>query len=140
MRFAFPVFAAALVLAGCARTSPAAGTWTGQVSLPPLMQIPLAVMGGGAAGGATSSTMTLRPDGTGFVKIGPAPEQPVAWTEEDGKVILRPRDEASTGAKNPQPGANPNGTLVGTLSEDNKSMSVDLGVTKVVLQKQADAK
>jgi hypothetical protein len=140
MRFTSPFLAAALfLLAGCARMSPAAGTWTGQISLPPMMQIPLAVMGGGAHG-ATTSTVTLRPDGTGFVKIGPAPEHPVAWTEEDGKVILRPRDEASTGAKNPQPGANPKGTLVGTLSEDNRSMSVDLGVAKVVLQKQADAK
>jgi hypothetical protein len=120
----FAAGAAAMVLAaGCARQSPAVGEWKGQVS------------GGGPLGaiaaqtGMGSASMSLKPDGTGFVKAGPTPERPVKWTEKDGKVVFSFADPN-------QKGAPENGDLVGTLADDGRTMSVDLGPLKVTFEKQ----
>lgn len=127
MRFVFGrvtlVFCFCVLLGGCARMSPAVGTWTG-ADLP----------------GVGASVVTLNPDGKGFAKIGPLPEQPVTWTEENGKVTLSV-NSAQAQAPETQPTSARAGNLVGTLSEDQATLSVDLGVMKATLRKQkADSK
>src|SRR4028119_2378003 len=102
------IWLTATIVAGCSRTSPAAGTWSGtvQVSQPKNSTGPL-----GAAGFLLGMSLngpcrlTLKPDGTGFFKMSIAPERPVLWTQEDNKVILRNRFEEQTPSNQPKPEA-----------------------------------
>jgi hypothetical protein len=78
------------------------------------------------------------------------PEQPVTWTEEGGKVTLQLQGgtkPASAAAGKDTSGSasgvrmkmDPGALLVGTLSKDQKSMTIDLGaIGSVTLQKQSD--
>jgi hypothetical protein len=131
----------ATIVAGCSRTSPATGTWSGtvQVSQPKNSTGPL-----GAAGFLLGMSLngpcrlTLKPDGTGFFKMSIAPERPVLWTQEDNKVILRNRYEEKAPSNQPKPDAQ-NSTLVGTLSDDQQTMVLDLGIVQATLKKQPDS-
>ncbi len=121
-----------LVAEGCARQSPAVGTWTGRPVAGGLL--------GQALGRANlEATVTLNADGTGFVKLPPAPEQPATWTEKDGKVTLT---VGGTGGASPQAAPDPaapgsGGTVVGTLAGDGRTMRVDLGPVQLELEKAA---
>jgi hypothetical protein len=119
-----------LVAEGCARQSPAVGTWKGR---------PVA---GGLLGQALGrsnleATVTLNADGTGFAKLPPAPEQPVTWAEKDGKVTLTVGGAGSAPPNATQNPAAPGsgGTVVGTLAEDGRTMRVDLGPVQLELEK-----
>ncbi len=88
--------------------------------------------------GKGECTLTLKADGTGFLKVPIAPERAIAWSEEDGKVIFRPRDEdkaVSNAASAPGMGS-----TVGTLSADKQQLDLDLGILKIAFKKQPDAK
>ena len=115
-------FAAAA--SGCARTSPAVGTWT-------------------ASQMGQQMTLTLNPDGTGTLTPPPmvGGPQPMKWTEKDNAVTLT-RSDAGTGNGGAQSGSN----ISGTLSEDKKSMAFSFTLSpkmpplNLTFQKQADAK
>ena len=100
----------AFLLTGCARTSPAVGTWT-------------------ATRGAVTATITLKEDGTGTFAV-PAFGNPadLKWTLEDKVVALNVN--SGTGPQN----------LTGTLSEDNTTMTLTAGPMTLDFKKQADAK
>lgn len=123
MRFSRMAFAAgaavALLIAGCGK-SPYVGKWTGR----PSASGPMAAM----AAQLGESTIDLKEDGTGFAKVGPLPEQQITWEEKDGKLVL----------KSGQQGANGQGgnELIGTLSENKETLSLDAGPVKVELKKQ----
>jgi hypothetical protein len=113
-------FLSAMLLTGCARTSPAVGTW----SLP---------------AGGNPATLTLRPDGTGALKMAVFPEQPVSWTEQDGKVTLRIEGAKTPGgARDPQTGRG--ASVTATLSADQKTMTLPFPTFTLTLEKQPEAK
>lgn len=107
-RVAFPfaaiVTVTALSLTGCAKQSPAVGTWTG------------------ATPGGKSATVTLQEDGAGTVAIPPVMENvPIKWAMAEGddrKVVLTLENNVSSGA----PGGKM--SLDGTLAEDGNTMTV----------------
>nr|CAA9260788.1 hypothetical protein AVDCRST_MAG63-2418 [uncultured Armatimonadetes bacterium] len=107
-------------LIGCARTSPAVGVWNG-IHLPPMVG---------------RVTLTLNADGKGFAKIGPLPEQPVVWVEENNKVTLT-LSSAQGRKAGVQPASTAGASFVGTLTEDGRTMTMDLGLATITLQKQA---
>jgi hypothetical protein len=113
---------------GCARVSPAVGTWTGSL-------------------GPQTATLTLRPDGTGTLRPPIGAEQPVSWTEKEGAVALKLGNgaPAAGGGGGAAGGASGRGGGVsvdvsGTLSEDGKTMTVPFGPLSLTLQKQDAAK
>lgn len=133
-----PALAAAVLLvillsiAGCAKTSPAIGTWTGSV-------------------GPVTASMTLNPDGTGTVAIPPyLPQQSVSWKEEEKQVSIqmgnvpRPGGTGGTGgtAAAPAPGGGGGASvnLTGTIAEDGKTMTVPIANISLTLNKQETAK
>lgn len=146
-----PVIITALSLAmltGCGHaTSPAVGTWEGnaafkQVNTPVQMADELA---GNPLSGAAA--LTVNPDGTGFIKVGSLPEMPIEWKLEGHKAIMSQRTNlASAGSKSGAQPAHPSlggidtlqqGTFVGTMAPDFKSMTVDLGPATIRLTKQS---
>jgi hypothetical protein len=120
-----------VLAAGCARVSPAVGTWTGKRR-------------------PQTATLTLRPDGTGTLQPPIGAQQPVSWTEKEGAVALKLGGGAAAGAGGGAAGARGgNGSggsggmsvdVPGTLSEDGKTMTVPLGPLSLTLQKQESAK
>ncbi len=132
------------ILTGCNRTSPVTGTWSGEVQMKqqsnntPLGGLGL-MMGQQLKG---PCTLTLKPDGTGFLKVSIMPERPVAWTVEDNKVLLSSRDantsETTNNAKPAEQSGGPTqGSIVGTLAPDQQSMTLDMGIIEVALKKSA---
>lgn len=122
MRFSFRslLIGAALaapLLAGCSRTSPAVGTWT-------------------MTAGAQPVTLTLQKDGTGTLQPPVGTQQPVSWTEQEKAVTLQVGGAAAADGSAPPGGAGL--ALTGTLSEDNKTMTVPFGPVTLTLQKQPD--
>lgn len=117
-RFIISAVAVPLFLAGCARVSPAVGTWTGSV-------------------GPQTATVTLSPDGKGFLKLPVLPEQPVNWTEENNKVTLTIGAAAAGTTQGGRSGSGAASALVGTLSDDKRAMTIDLGPIEIALKKQA---
>ena len=108
-------------LIGCSRTSPAVGVWNG-IDLPPMVG---------------QVTLTFNADGKGFAKIGPLPEQPLVWVEENDKVILT--FSSARGRKGVvQPASTGGASFVGTLAGDGDTMTMDLGLTTITLQKQVE--
>lgn len=140
MRFLFGLFAlvVAVSLMGCSQTSPLVGTWSGTPSVAQSSN-PMAGMAGAMLGMSMNGqcTLTLKADGTGFLKVPIAPERAIAWSEEDGKVILRPRDEDKAPTSQSTPAS---GSTVGTLSADKQQLDLDLGILKIAFKKQPDAK
>jgi hypothetical protein len=118
--FAAP--AAALVMmvtAGCAKQSPAIGTWTAT-----------SPTGKGA-------TVTLAKDGTGTFSVPPMMNnKPIKWTEEEKKVTLSIESSmpgaAGGGAGAPSSSLN----LNSTISEDGKTMTVTLPMASLTFTKQ----
>lgn len=98
---------------------------------PAIMALPLAMVGN------ISSTLTLDPDGKGFLKMSVAPEQAITWTVEDGNLVLHHADGAGGGNGSIPPSAN--GNLVGHLSSDRQTLTVDLGPLSMEMHR-AEAK
>jgi hypothetical protein len=130
------------ILAGCSRTSPVAGTWSGEVQIKPQSKNdPLATLGmlmGRQLKGPC--TLTLKPDGTGFLKVSMTPERPIVWTVEDNKVLLNSRDGEAPGTTNStkttaQQSGPMQTSIVGTLAPDQQSMTLDMGIIEVPLKK-----
>jgi len=115
---------AAIALAassGCAKVSPAVGTWTG-------------------AAATSTATVVLKADGTGTVSIPPVmQDKPVTWKEEaDKKVTIQMGGSAGAAATPGAPAAGANFSLTGTLAEDAKTMTVPFPMFQLTLTKQAD--
>ena len=111
----------AFLLTGCARTSPAVGTWTAQ-------------------SGPFSATVVLNEDGTGTLTPPPVAggPQPVKWELNETTVTMTVGGGPAAGGKQ-RPSAN----MTGTLSEDKKTMEVATGLPmlqKLTFQKQAESK
>ena len=110
-RFSILLTVCLLIVGGCARTSPAVGTWTGTAKVGPtapnISPLGMATM---ALGGLLNGpcTLQLQDDGKGFLKVASLPERPISWSEKDGKVIVRadetPPANASGGARAKQLG------------------------------------
>ena len=121
-----------LVLAGCAKpVSPLVGEWHGRLTMtgaPPQPTPP----GEPTPDPATLPALTLNADGTGFMKTRFMPEQVIHWHEADGhKVILDVGgDEAGKSATH----------FVGTASDGDTTLTVDLGMFSVVLHKDMAAR
>ena len=89
------------------------------------------------------SFLTLKPDGTGFLKIAPLyPEQPVVWIHEDDKIILRSRF-GSEPVHTQSLSDSSNSTksegfrvLVATLAADRTAMTLDAGMVQCALIRQ----
>lgn len=115
----FAATALTLIAAGCAKKSPAIGTWTAKTPL-----------GGNA-------TLTLAEDGTGNLSAPPVMNGvAVNWKEENGKVTLQ------MGGK-PGGGSDANagkGGIDATLAQDGKTMTVPLPMTTLTLNKQEESK
>jgi hypothetical protein len=126
-----------------ARPSPLAGTWTGEVQFPNSQSpafFPLSML----MGQDKTGSLILRTDGTAFLKVPVMPEQPVTWSEKDGKVILQlPGNSSGTDGSSQVTSSikmkmEPGSALVGTVSQDQKAMVVDFGIMKAMLRKQPD--
>ena len=125
-----------LLVAGCAGNSPAVGTWAGTVkagsSAPNNMMGMATMMLGSMLNGPC--TLQLDAGGKGFLKVASLPERPVNWSESGGKVVLR-ADEAPP-ANNTAEKSEQSNSLVGTLTPDNQTMTLDFGVASAQLKKQ----
>ena len=112
----------AFLLSGCARTSPAVGTWTAQ-------------------SGPLSATVTLNEDGTGTLTpppMVPGGPQPLKWELKDNAVTMTLGGGPAASGRQA-----PSGSMTGTLLEDKKSMEVVTGMPmlpKLTFLKQAESK
>ena len=77
--------------------------------------------------------MQLNAGGKGFLKIASLPERPVNWSESGGKIILRADEPAPANGAEKQ---EQNNSIVGTLSGDNQTLTLDFGVASAELKKQ----
>jgi hypothetical protein len=122
-RFAFaPLAALIVVVSGCAKKSPAIGTWT---TTSPL----------------GTATMTLSEGGTGTFAMPPIlPSTPIKWEEKDGKVNISPSGAAPSPAPAAMPGMVGQPTaqmnMTASVSEDGKSLTLPFGNRSVTLNKQ----
>ena len=135
-------FLAVVCLAGCAVfQGPAVGDWSGPVSASPSAG-GLGALAAGfatAAIGNTPATLTLKSDGTGYLKLPTAPERPVTWKADGDRVLLFVRKEGDadkggailTSGRSPSP----EDALIGRLSEDKKTLTFDLGPVQVAMTK-----
>jgi hypothetical protein len=118
--------------------SPLAGTWSGKSDLKDkgLGSFQNA-LGRDQLTGPSSATLSA--DGTGFVKASDQPERPVTWRAEGEKVLFEPRSTGDATAP-PPAGDDPvagSGGFVGTLSEDRKTLVLDLPKVTVTLRRKA---
>lgn len=98
--------------------SPLAGKWVGQAKLATgsdITKIKNALSGDKMTG---DSNLTLNADGTGFLKVAKHKEEPISWKQEGQKVLLTKDADTS---------------YVGTMAEDGRSMTIDMGEVKVEL-------
>lgn len=127
-------FAAALVcpfvVTGCAlMPSPAVGEWTGTMTANPQGGA-IAQMGAGMLGamGSATADLTLKADGTGYARAMGAPERPITWKMDGDRVLIF----GANAGKN----ANPSDAMVARLSEDKRTLLLDMGPIQVNLQKK----
>jgi hypothetical protein len=108
--------------------SPLAGKWSGksEVKGGDLQKLLNSAAGGPLTG---PSTLTLSAGGTGFLKVADKPERPISWKQEGKKILVETRAISSDA------GSQPGGQWVGTVSEDNRTMTIDMEDVKVVLSK-----
>lgn len=102
--------------------SPAAGTWvsaaeTGQ---------------NGASPGRGATELSLSANGKGFLKLAGAKETPIAWQQDGRKLIIETR-----GVERGRPVDVPATELrwVATASRDWKTLTLDVGDSKVTLKR-----
>lgn len=126
----FAALAAITLLAGCALAPPpAVGEWTGTLTAAP--------QGGAMSGLATGMLtmagggnvdLTLKADGTGYVKAMSAPERPITWKADGDRVLIY----GASGATAAAPGEG----IVARLSGDKKTLALDFGPVKSDLHKK----
>ena len=117
--------------------SPLVGKWSGEAKLSTgsdLVKITNAISGDRMTG---QSSLSLNDVGTGYLKVAKSPEQPITWKQDGDKVTIETKgasdsDKGSEGSKK-------TGTLVGTVSDDKKRMSIDLGQVVVKLSKEGSS-
>jgi hypothetical protein len=131
---------AAWTLAGCSNggkvdagpvakaLSPLAGKWTGksEVKGGDLAKFANSVAGGPLTG---PSSLTLDSDGTGYMKVADGPERPISWKQEGDRVIIETRGVEGASDKH----ADSDGPWVGHLSNDRRTMTIDMQKAKVIL-------
>ncbi|MBC8142387.1 MAG: hypothetical protein H7Y38_13205 [Armatimonadetes bacterium] len=125
----FAALAATVMLAGCSlMPSPAVGEWSGAMTAAPQGGAMGALAAGmlGAAGGANAE-LTLKSDGTGYIKAMSAPERPITWKMDGDRVLIAGTEGFQNGSKE---------GIVARLSEDKKTMNVDMGVVQFALTKK----
>ena len=138
------VLLAAVAVGGCsqrggvsagslaAAVSPLSGKWEGksEVKGGDLDKLANSVSGGPLTG---PRSMTLNPDGTGFLEITDKSEQPVSWRQEGDHDILEVRHISdNTNGDHEDHG----GPWVGRLSDDNRTMTIEMDKARVILRKQ----
>ena len=138
LRFLAVFILFAVMSVGCAGNAPAVGTWAGAVkvgsSAPATPDNPMGMatmMLGSMLNGPC--TLQLNAGGKGFIKIASLPERPIDWSEQEGKIILR-ADEPPPA--NPSNAPAQNNSIVGTLTPDKQTMTLDFGVASAELKKQ----
>ena len=129
----------AFLLLGCAERRRFVGTWTGEVrkseSGRGIMSALTCLVAGSMLGG--NATLTLRPRGSGFLKVGVLREQPITWKAQGDKLIVsgyaQPQPESSNGEATVAPVTQP---VVCTLSQDGLTLTLDLGPVIADLTRQ----
>jgi len=124
----------AVLLAGCSLApSPAVGEWSGKMMAPPQGSMnQLALLAIGIMGDNPSARLSLKGDGTGYLKIPNAPERPVSWRMDGDRIILGGADAIAATTT-----ASSHGQVVGRLSDDKKTITLDLGLVQFSLAKAA---
>ena len=79
-----------------------------------------------------SSYMTLNSDGTGFLQVGDKRDRPITWKPDEKNIIIK-RDPNDTGGTDEGLGGGP---WVGTISDDGKTMHVDMAKVRLTLYKK----
>src|SRR5690242_13262093 len=120
---------ALMALIGCGRGSQYVGTWSGQAKP---MKDSSGVSGLAADMLASrmkgTSTLTLKSDGTGYLKIAGLPEESVSWSADGNKLILQNRAIAAGSQGGLISISNVQvQSLVGTLAQDGYTLNLDLG-------------
>ncbi len=126
----------ALLLTGCSlMQSPAVGEWSGKMTAAPQSGVMGALATGmtSAMGGDPSATLTLKSDGTGYLKVMTAPERPITWKADGERILLTGMSQD----KNQSASSSSSEPIVGKLSEDKKTMTFDLGPVQFSLNKTA---
>ena len=103
-------------------------------------------MGAIAAGFVTaiagnSASLSLRADGTGYVKMMSAPERLITWKADGDRVLIYgiAANNSETGVSpSPDPATqHDNNVVIARLSDDKKTLVVDAGPVQFTLTKQA---
>ncbi|RYG86956.1 MAG: hypothetical protein EON58_21155 [Alphaproteobacteria bacterium] len=152
--FSLSALSCALIVTGCSLIqSPVVGDWSGNMTASPQSGGIGAMIGGFATAmvGNAPAELTLKADGTGYLKIPSAPEQIITWKMDGERVLLTLPDsnnnhEATPGSSgvisgssrtsSPSPNAS-EGPIIGKLSEDKKTLTFDLGPIQFAMTKQA---
>ena len=124
------------LLVGCSlMQSPAVGDWSGKMTAAPQSGVMGALATGMTAvmGGDPTANLTLKSDGTGYMKVMTAPEQAITWKADGERILLY---GMSAPAKNNTAPASQE-PIIGKLSDDKKSMMFDLGPVQFNLAKKA---
>jgi len=111
--------------------SPLAGKWAGKSDMKDkgIDTFINSIKGGPLTG---PSYLTLKPDGTGYLQVGDKRDRPILWKQDDQNVIIR-RNPDDEGGKDSGLGGGP---WVGSVSEDGKTMHVDMSKVRLTLYKK----
>lgn len=112
--------------------SPVIGNWTGKSKLEHsdgLAALATALAGDQVEG---PSTLTLQSNGNGYLKIAKMPERAITWRQDGKKLVLSHVGGSNTKGES----GKGDDDAVATLSDDDKTMTIDLGQLKVTLNKQ----
>lgn len=124
------------LLVGCSlMQSPAVGEWSGKMAASPQSGVMGALATGmsTAMGGDPTANLTLKSDGTGYLKVMSAPEQAITWKVDGERVLLYGMSAPSKNTSQPASSE----PIIGKLSEDKKSLMFDLGPVQFNLAKKA---
>jgi hypothetical protein len=108
--------------------SPLVGNWTGKSEV---KGGDLAKALNGLAGGPLTgpSTLTLKADGTGYLKVADKAERPITWKQDGDKVVIEVKSAEREASSEPVT------TWIATTSSDRRFMTIDLDDVKVKLSK-----
>jgi len=123
-----------VLLAGCALVpSPAVGDWSGKMTASPQGGMVGALATGMTAmmGGDPSAKLTLKSDGTGYLKVMAAPESTITWKADGDRILLSGMSDPATKTASPAPDE----PIIGRLSDDKKTLTFDLGPVQFSLAK-----
>lgn len=136
-------FSALVAIASCAFTlvgcslmqSPAVGEWSGKMTASPQSGMIGAFATGmtAAMGGDPVANLTLKSDGTGYLKVMATPEQAITWKVDGERILLYGMNEPSKGNSSTASSE----PIIGMMSEDKKALLFDLGPVQFNLAKKA---